>query len=100
MRSTAPYPPGHPRRARLRRLLQDLGAASVVVSFESRCGQYLLLSYRTEPARHRLAGQPGQALKAFAMAQIRQALLHAPDQDGKRGKFSWDLGPDRVEIGY
>ena len=56
MRSTAPYPPGHLRRARLRELLQDLGATRVGVTFETRGGQYLLLSYRTEPVRHRLAG--------------------------------------------
>ena len=100
MRSTAPYPPGHPRRARLRQLLQDLGATRVGVNFESRCGQYLVLNYGTGPARHRLAEEPTRELKAFAMAQIRQALPRAPDQDGKRGRFSWALGPDRVEIGY
>ena len=100
MRSTAPYPPGHPLRARLRQMLQDLGASGVGITFESRRGRYLLLSYRTEPARHRLAGQPTHELKAFAMAQIRQALPRAPDQDGKRGRFSWTLEPDRVEIGY
>ena len=100
MRSAAPYPPGHPLRARLRRLLQNLGAASVVVAFESRAGRYLLLSYRTEPIRHRLAERPTQELKGFAMAQIGQALPRAPSQDGKRGRFAWALGPDRIEIGY
>ena len=100
MRSAAPYPPGHPRRARLRRLLQDLGATSVGVAFESRGGQYLLLSYRTEPKRHRLAEQPTQELKAFAIAQIRQALPRAPNHDGKRGDLSWALGQYRVEIKY
>ena len=100
MRPTAPYPPGHPRRARLRPLLQGLGAARVVVSFESRRGRYRLLSYRTEPVRHRLAEQPTEELKTFAMAQIRQPLSRAPSPDGKRGRFSWALGPDRVEIGY
>ena len=44
MRPTAPYPPGHRLRARLRQLLQDLGATRVRVTFESRDGQYLLLS--------------------------------------------------------
>lgn len=100
MRSTAPYPPGHPLRARLRRLLQDLGATSVGVTFESRDGRYRLLSYGTEPQRRRLAEQPTQELQAFAMAQIRQALPGAPSQDGKCGRFSWALEPDRVEIGY
>lgn len=87
-------------RPRLRRLLQDLDAASVAVTFESRCGQYRLQSYRTEPVRHRLDEQATQELKAFAMAQIRQALPGAPGPDGKRGRFAWALGPDRVEIGY
>ena len=100
MRSTALCPPGHPLRARLRLRLQDLGATSVGATFESRRGRYLLLSYRTEPMRHRLAGQPTQELKAIAMAQIRQALPRAPNHDGKRGRFSWALGPDRVEILY
>ena len=53
MRSTAPYPPGHPLRARLRR------------------GRQPLLSYRTEPVRPRLAEQPAQELKGFATAQFR-----------------------------
>ena len=100
MRSTAPYPPGHPRRARLRRLLQDLGATTIDATFESRNGRYRLLSYRSQPVRHRLAKQPTQELKAIAMAQIHQALPRAPNHDGKRGRFSWALGPDRVEIGY
>ena len=100
MRPMAPYPPGHPRRARLRRLLQDLGATGVGVTFESRNGRYRLLSYRTEPVRRRLAEQPTQELKAIATAQIRQALPRAPIHDGKRGRFSWALGPDRAEIGY
>ena len=100
MRSTAPYPPGHPRRARLRELLQGLGATRVGITFESRRGRYLLLSYRTGPVRHRLAEQPTQELKAVAMAMIRQALPQAPSQDGKRGIFSWALEQDRVEIGY
>ena len=47
-----------------------------------------------------MAEQPTQELKAIAMAQIRQALPRAPSQDGKRGRFAWALGPDRVEIGY
>ena len=34
------------------------------------------------------------------MALIRQAPPAAPDQDGKRGRFSWALGQDRGEIGY
>ena len=100
MRSTALCPPGHPLRARLRLRLQDLGATSVGVTFESRRGRYLLLSYRTGPVQHRLAGQPTRELKAFAMAQIRQALSLAPSPDGKRGMFTWALGPDRVEILY
>ena len=100
MRPTAPDPPGHPRRAELRRLLQGLGATRVGVSFESRRGRYRLLSYRTEPVRHRLAGQPTQELKAFPLAEIRQAPHRAPSQDGKRGRFSWALGLDRVTIGY
>ena len=100
MQSTAPYPPGHPRRARLRQLLQDLDATSVGVSFESHRGQYRLLSYRTEPTRHRLPEPATQELKAFATAQIRQSLPGAPSPDGKRGEFAWALGPDRVEIGY
>ena len=100
MRSTAPFPPGHPHRARLRRLLQDLGATSVTITFESRSGRYRLLSYRTEPVRRRLAEQPTQELQAFAIARIRQALPRAPNQNGKRGKSAWALGPDRVEIGY
>ena len=99
-RPTAPYPPGHPRRARLRRLLQDLGAASVRVTFESRGGRYRLLGYRTAPVRHRLDERATQELRAFAIAQIRQALPGGPDQDGKRGRFSWALGQDRGEIGY
>ena len=81
-------------------MLRDLGATSVGVTFESRRGRYLLLSYRTEPARHRLDGQPAQELKAFAMAQIRQALPRSPSQDGKRGRLLWALGQDRIEIGY
>ena len=100
MRSTAPFPPGHPRRARLRQLLQDLGATRVRIAFESRRGRYRLLSYRTESVQHRLAEQATQELQAIAMAQIRQALPEAPNHDGKRGSFSWALGPDRVEIGY
>lgn len=100
MRSTAPYPPGHPRRARLRELLQDLGATRVGIAFEGRDGRYVPLSYRTEPVRRRLAEQPAQELKAFAMAQIRQGLPSAPSPDGKRGRFAWALGPDRIEIGY
>ena len=98
MRSAAPYPPGHPRRARLRELLQDLDATSVRIAFEGRGGRYLLLSYRTEPVRHRLAEQPTQELKAIAMAQIRLGLPGTPSQDGKRGRFAWALKPDRVEI--
>ena len=47
-----------------------------------------------------MSGQPTHELKAFAMAQIRQALPRAPSQDGKRGRLSWALGQDRVEIGY
>ena len=100
MRSIASYPPGHSRRARLRQLLQDLGATSVRVTSENRRGRYLLLSHRTESVRHRLAEQSTQELKAFALAQTRQGLPWAPSQDGKRGRFAWDLGPDRVEIGY
>ena len=100
MRSAAPYPPGHPLRARLRRLLQDLGATGVRIAFEGRGGRYRLLSYRTEPVRHRLPEQPTQELEAFAMAQIRQALPRAPNHDGKRGRFSWALGPDRAKIWY
>ena len=100
MRSTVPYPPGHPLRVRLRRLLQDLGATRVGIAFEGRRGRYRLLSYRTEPVRHRLAPQPTQELKAFAKEQIRQALPEAPNHDGKRGGFAWAVGPDRVEIGY
>ena len=93
---------GHPRRARLRRLLQDqdLGGASVRVTFESRGGRYRLLGYRTAPVRHRLDGRATQELRAFAIALIRQALPGAPDQDGKRGRFSWALGRGRGEIGY
>ena len=100
MRSTALCPPGHPLRARLRLRLQDLGATSVGVTFESRRGRYLLLSYRTGPVRHRLAGQPTRELKVFAMALIRQALPRAPNQTGKRGTLSWALEPDRLEILY
>ena len=100
MRSAAPYPPGHPTRTRLRQLLQDLGATSVGIAFESRRGRYRVLSYRTEPVRRRLAEQPTQELKAIAMAQIRQALPRAPNHDGKRGRFAWALGPDRAEIWY
>ena len=100
MRSAAPYPPGHPLRARLRRLLQDLGATGVGIAFEGRSGRYVLLSYRTEPVQHRLAEQATQELQAIAMAQIRQALPRAPSHDGKRGIFAWALGPDRVEISY
>ena len=100
MRSAAPYPAGHPRRARLRQLLQDLGATRVGVAFESRNGRYSLLSYRTEPTRHRLAELPTQELKAIAMAQIRQALPRAPHPDGKRGNLAWALGQDRVGIKY
>lgn len=100
MRSTIPDPPGHPLRARLRRRLQDLGAASVRITFESRRGRYRLLSYRTEPARRRLDGQATQELKAFAMAQIRVGLPGTPSQDGRRGRLAWNLGPDRVEIGH
>lgn len=100
MQSTAPYPPGHPLRAGLRRLLQDLGATRVSIAFEGRDGRYVLLSYRTEPVQRRLAEQPTQELKAFAMALIRQGLPWAPGSDGTRGRFAWALGPDRVEIGY
>ena len=88
MRSTASYPPGHPHRARLRRLLQDLGATRVGIAFEGRDSRYLLLSYRTEPVRRRLAEQPTQELKTFAMAQICQALPRSPGSDGKRGRFA------------
>lgn len=89
---------GHPRWTRLRQLLQELGAASVGVTFESHRGQCRLLSYRTVPERHRLAEQLTQELKA--MAQICRALPLVPDQDDKRGKFSWALRQDRVETGY
>ena len=70
-RCRAPYPPGHPRRDRLRKLLRKLGATSVAVSFESRRDRYVLLSYGTQPARHRLAEGPTEDLRIFAMAQIR-----------------------------
>ena len=99
-RSRAPYPPGHPRRDRLRKLLRNLGAAGVAVSFESRRGRYVLLSYGTQPTRHRLAEGPTEDLRACAMAQIRQALPRAPGSNRERGEVSLNLAHDRVELGY
>ena len=80
-RATVSYPPGHLRRVRLRRLPQDLGATSVGVTFDSRGGRYLPLGYGTEPMRRRLAEQATQEPKAFATAQIRQALPRASNQE-------------------
>ena len=57
---------------------------------------------KTEPAtlEARLAKQPTQELKDFAMAQFRQALPWVPSQNGKRGRLAWTLKPDRIEIRY
>ena len=100
MPTTSPYPPGHPLRAQLRELLQDLGAASVKVTFENRGGQYRLLTYGTRPARHRLPEGATANLKAFAMAQLRRGLPGTPSHHGKRGDLSWDLRRDRLEVRY
>ena len=98
--SIVTYPPGHPLRAQLRELLQGLGASGVHVNFESRGGQYLLLTYGTRPTRHRLPEGATANLKAFATALIRQTLPGTPNHDGKRGDLSWDLRRDRLEISY
>ena len=99
-RSCAPYPPGHPRRDRLRKLLRKVGATSVAVSLESRSSRYVLLSYGTRPARHRLAEGPTEDLRVFATVQIRQALPRTPGPDSKRGERSRNVAHDRVEFGY
>ena len=100
MRSTTAYPPGHPRRAQLRTALQDVGAASVRVSFESNGGRYRLLSYGTEPERRRLTDSVTGALRTLALAVIREALPARPFHDGKRGRLVWNLEADRFEVGY
>ena len=87
-----PAAAGHPRRARLRRLLQDLGATRVRIASKSRRGRYVLLSHRTEPVRGRLAEQPAQELKASAMAQIRQALPPGADP-GRQARKAGSHGP-------
>ena len=84
MRSTAPYPPGHARRTRLRRLLQDLGATSVGLTFESCRGRFLLLSYRTEPARHRLAGHDRAHRGDAACGRAADIIADAPEYDVSR----------------
>ena len=60
----------------------------------------MLLSYRTEPVRHRLAARPTQELKAITMAQIRQALPPALAPDGKRGSFAWTMAYRRYSNAY
>ena len=81
-RSGAPYLSGHPIRVELRELLRRFGATSIAVSFESRRGQYQLLCYSTEFARHRLAGGPTGDLQVFALARIHQALARTPPRHG------------------
>ena len=100
MRSTHPYPPGHPRREQLRTGLRNLPATHVRVNFESRDGRYRLLNYGTGPDRRRLTDGATQELRTLARAVIRDALPARPFHDGKPGRLVWNLETDRFEIGY
>ena len=88
MRQPRPaYPPGHPRRARIRTILQPLGSTRVRVNFESREARYAALSYGLEPVRHQLAKVDADELRAVAVAVIQAALPTRPTQEGKRGRL-------------
>ena len=72
------YPPGHPRRVRIRATLQKLGSTSVRINFESRGQRYALQSYGLTPVRRKLAAADAGELQAVAIAVLRAALPPTP----------------------
>lgn len=96
------HPSGHPLREGLRTALLERGANSLLVKFRTEPRGHRLVSYRMIP-------KPAQAaLPAELAGQLRQLMQRAVDltlpgtvgRDGRRGRLTWRLDIDRMEVSY
>ena len=96
------HPPGHPLREGLRTALLERGASSLLVKFRTERAGHRLVSYRPIP------NPDNAALPAELASQLRELMQRAIDEtlpgrtgrDGRRGRLTWRLEADRMEVGY
>ena len=96
------HPPGHPLREGLRTALLERGATSLLVKFQTEPGGHRLVAYQMIP-------KPDQApLPAEQAGQLRRLMQRAIDEtlpgrvgrDGRRGRLTWRLETDLMEVSY
>ncbi len=94
------YVPGHPLREGLRSALRGRGTTSVQVDFQAAPDGYRLRSYRLAPANVPLPADLADRLQTLGQATVNGSLPRETLHRRKRGRLTWTLGNDRIEIGY
>ena len=94
------YVPGHPLREDLRSALRGRGTTSVKVDFQAAPDGFRLRCYRLAPGNAPLPADLTDRLRTLAQTMVDSSLPRETLHRGKRGRLTWTLGNDRMEIGY